>query len=50
MNIALFVDVYFPNINGVVTHVAMLRESLTKLGHNVLIDRLYQAKGQSCGT
>lgn len=37
MNIALFVDVYFPNINGVVTHVAMLRESLTKLGHNVLI-------------
>jgi Glycosyltransferase len=37
MNIALFVDVYFPYINGVVTHVAMLRESLIKRGHNVLI-------------
>ncbi len=37
MNIAIFVDVYFPHINGVVTHVAMLRESLIKRGHNVLI-------------
>jgi len=37
MNIALFVDVYYPFINGVVTHVAMLRDSLQKRGHNVLI-------------
>ncbi|NLY69310.1 MAG: glycosyltransferase family 4 protein [Clostridiales bacterium] len=37
MNVALFVDVYYPFINGVVTHVAMLRDSLQKRGHNVLI-------------
>lgn len=37
MNVALFVDVYFPFINGVVTHVSMLRDSLQKRGHNVLV-------------
>jgi 1,2-diacylglycerol 3-alpha-glucosyltransferase len=37
MNVALFVDVYYPFINGVVTHVAMLRDSLLKRGHNVLV-------------
>jgi len=37
MNIALFTETWSPQINGVVTHIATLKEGLTKLGHNVLI-------------
>ncbi|MBO4264568.1 MAG: glycosyltransferase [Clostridia bacterium] len=37
MNIALFIEAYHPYVNGVITHVSMLKESLTKMGHNVLI-------------
>lgn len=37
MRIALFVEVYVPYINGVVTHVKTLKDGLEKLGHKVLI-------------
>ena len=37
MRIALFTEVYLPYINGVVTHVKLLREGLEKLGHTVLV-------------
>ena len=37
MNIGLFTDTYFPQINGVATSVHMLTQELTKLGHNVYI-------------
>jgi len=37
MKIAIFVDTYAPYINGVVTHVKLLKEGLEKNGHNVLI-------------
>ncbi len=37
MKIALFTETYLPYINGVVTHVKILREGLTKLGHEVLV-------------
>ena len=37
MNIGLFTDTYFPQINGVGTSVHMLYEELTALGHNVYI-------------
>ena len=37
MNIAMFIEVYHPFINGVVTHVSMLRDSLIRQGHKVLI-------------
>ena len=37
MNIALFTETYFPHVNGIVTHVKILKEGLEKLGHNVLI-------------
>ncbi|HBL85306.1 MAG: hypothetical protein A2Y17_03665 [Clostridiales bacterium GWF2_38_85] len=37
MNIAIFLEAYYPYVNGVVTHVSMLKESLEKNGHNVLI-------------
>lgn len=37
MNIGLFTDTYFPQINGVGTSVHTLSQSLTKLGHNVYI-------------
>ena len=47
MRIALFTETYLPYINGVVTHVKLLREGLEKLGHTVLVvkmcirDRMY---------
>lgn len=37
MRIAIFTETYLPYINGVVTHVRLLKEGLEKLGHEVLI-------------
>lgn len=37
MRVALFVETYLPYINGVVTHVNLLKEGLEKQGHTVLI-------------
>lgn len=37
MRIALFVETYLPYINGVVTHVNLLKDGLEKNGHTVLI-------------
>ena len=37
MKIAIFTETYLPYINGVVTHVKLLREGLIKMGHKVLI-------------
>lgn len=37
MRIALFTEVYLPYINGVVTHVKILKDGLEKLGHTVLV-------------
>ncbi|MGL5380085.1 glycosyltransferase [Clostridium sp.] len=37
MKIALFSETYLPQINGVATHVKVLKEGLEKLNHQVLI-------------
>jgi 1,2-diacylglycerol 3-alpha-glucosyltransferase len=37
MKIAIFVETYVPLINGVVTHVKVLKEGLEALGHEVLV-------------
>lgn len=37
MRVALFTETYLPYINGVVTHVKILKEGLEKLGHEVLV-------------
>lgn len=37
MKIALFTETYLPHINGVVTHVKILKEGLEQLGHQVLV-------------
>jgi len=37
LNIGLFTDTYFPQINGVATSVHLLRNELMALGHNVYI-------------
>ena len=37
MKIALFTETYLPDVNGVVSHVKVLREGLEKLGHEVLV-------------
>lgn len=37
MRVALFTETYLPQINGVVTHVKILKEGLEKLGHTVLV-------------
>ena len=37
MNIGIFSDTYYPQINGVVTSIRMLEEELTKRGHKVFI-------------
>lgn len=37
MRVALFTETYLPQINGVVTHVKILKEGLEKLGHQVLV-------------
>ena len=37
MRIAIFTETYLPQINGVVTHIKILKEGLESLGHTVLI-------------
>lgn len=37
MRVALFVETYLPYINGVVTHVNLLKDGLEKQGHTVLV-------------
>jgi len=37
MNIGIFTDTYYPQINGVATSVRMLQKELTRLGHKVYI-------------
>lgn len=37
MRIALFTETYLPHINGIVTHVKILREGLEQLGHEVMV-------------
>ena len=37
MKIAIFAETYLPYINGVVTHIKILKEGLEQLGHTVLI-------------
>ena len=37
MKIALFSETYFPEVNGVVSHVKVLKEGLEQLGHQVLV-------------
>lgn len=37
MRVALFTETYVPHINGVVTHVKILKEGLEQLGHEVLV-------------
>ncbi len=37
MNIAIFTDTYYPQINGVVTSIRTLERELNKLGHKVYI-------------
>lgn len=37
MNIGLFTDTYYPQINGVATSVLMLKENLEELGHEVYV-------------
>lgn len=37
MKIAIFCETYLPYINGVVTHIKLLKEGLERMGHEVLI-------------
>ena len=37
MRIAIFTEAYLPRINGVVTHIKLLKEGLEARGHQVLI-------------
>lgn len=37
MKIALFTETYMPCINGVVTHISILKKGLEELGHEVLV-------------
>lgn len=37
MKIGLFTDCYYPQVNGVVTSVMLLKDALTELGHEVFI-------------
>ena len=37
MRIAIFTETYLPQINGVVTHIKILKEGLEAVGHTVLI-------------
>lgn len=37
MKVAIFTETYLPYINGVVTHIKLLKEGLEKTGHEVLI-------------
>lgn len=42
MNIGIFTDTYKPNINGVVTSIAIKKEQLEKIGHKVYIIAPYE--------
>lgn len=37
MKIAIFTETYLPYINGVVTHIKILKEGLEQLGHQVMV-------------
>ena len=37
MRIVLFTETYLPHLNGVVTHVDLLRRAFTSMGHDVLV-------------
>ncbi|MDR2899785.1 MAG: glycosyltransferase family 4 protein, partial [Clostridiales bacterium] len=37
MNIGIFTDTYYPQINGVATSTRILEHELNKLGHKVFI-------------
>ncbi len=37
MKVAIFAETYLPYLNGVVTHICVLKSGLEKLGHEVLI-------------
>ncbi len=37
MKVAIFTEAYTPHINGVVTHIKILKEGLEALGHEVLV-------------
>lgn len=37
MRIALFTETYLPQINGVVTHIKMLKDGLNALGHQAIV-------------
>ena len=37
MRIVLFTETYLPNVNGVATHVKILKDGLEQLGHQVLV-------------
>ncbi len=37
MRVAIFTEAYLPYLNGVVTHIKILREGLIHNGHEVLI-------------
>ncbi len=37
MRIALFTETYIPQINGVVTHIKMLKDGLNALGHKAIV-------------
>ena len=37
MNIGLFTDTYYPELNGVANSVYLLKKELEKKGHNVYV-------------
>ena len=46
MNIGIFTDTYFPQLNGVATSVQTLRRELEKKGHQVYIFTPYDPRQQ----
>src|SRR5665647_1997306 len=46
MNVAIFTDTYFPDINGVTSSVYTLSEELKKRGHNVYVFP-FQSRGRN---
>ncbi len=45
MRIAFFTDTYYPEVNGIVTHLNMITGELAKHGHSVIIYTQSRAKG-----
>lgn len=37
MRVALFTETYLPQINGVVTHIKMLKDGLNEMGHHAIV-------------